>query len=131
MFCNMPYINARSELLETLSCWCYPPNDFPALVDRSGNEHTTAREKAECFAQYFATKCSLGFNGFSASDQLPSMQLDASTHQITAIYFRPANVHHQLAGRNPHKATGPYDVSSRVLKECHRELTEPACPLFS
>ena len=37
-------------------------SDIPVLVDRSGHKHTTGREKAECFAQYFAMKCSLGSN---------------------------------------------------------------------
>ena len=106
-------------------------SDIPVLVDRSGHEHTTAREKAGCFAQYFAMKCSLGSNDFSASDQLPTMQLDASAPQITAIHFRPANVRRQLAALNPHKATGPDGISARVLKECHRELAEPAACLFS
>ncbi|XP_065193026.1 uncharacterized protein LOC135824224 [Sycon ciliatum] len=106
-------------------------SDIPVLVDRSGHEHTTAREKAECFAQYFAMKCSLGSNDFSASDHLPAMQLDATAPQITAIHFRPANVRRQLAALNPHKATGPDGISARVLKECHRELAEPAARLFS
>ena len=147
MFCNMPNSNARSELLE--SCHLAPcktsngeqvfkraadvsrQSDIPVLVDRSGHEHTTAREKAECFALYFATKCSLGSNDFSASDQLPVMQLDASAPQIIAIHFRPTNVRRQLAALNPHKATGPDGISARVLKECHRELAEPAARLFS
>ena len=70
-------------------------------------------------------------SGQTASDQLPAMQLDAAAPQITAIHFRPANVRRQLTALNPHKATGPDGISARVLKECHRELAEPAARLFS
>ena len=106
---------------------------IPTLVDQSGHESVSNTEKAECFGQLFASKCSLGGNDFPATHHFADFprvrQRTAQT--LSSVHFRQATVRRELRRLNPEKATGPDAVPARVLKLCADVLYKPLAKLFS
>lgn len=106
---------------------------IPTLHDQKGREHISNAEKAECFGEYFASKCSLGTNDFPANlpeDKFPRIRQRTSA-KLTAVHFRHGAVRRELRQLNPSKATGPDGIPARVLKSCADELCRPLARLFS
>ena len=98
--------------------------DIPVLKDDQ-QVYTSARDKAEKFCQTFATKCQLD----NAEDPAPQVQ-QSTTCTKERIAFRHKDVRKLLRNLQPDKATGPDEISARILKECSAELARPLCQLF-
>ena len=102
--------------------------DIPVLITGNTECHT-AKEKANCLADLFASKCSLGDADLSLED-LP--QSESCPHPpLTTIRCRASKVRRSLASLVTSKVTGPDGISARVLKECSVELSSPLAKLFS
>ena len=86
---------------------CGRNQEIPILTGLDGQEYTSSRDKAECFAKFFSGKCSLDsdFNG----EAFPDVRA-RSTARLHTVNFRPDVVH-------PAKATGSDMIPGRVLKE--------------
>lgn len=103
--------------------------DIPTLVSREGVECHSSITKADCLAQHFADKCSLGDTDLRAAD-LPPVNLPHYP-SLERVYFRPGDVRRRLGQLVVSKATGPDAIPARVLKECNAELATPLAKLFS
>ena len=103
-------------------------SDIPLLVDSEGHEHVTAQEKADCLGSHFAQKCSVS-NDLTA-DTVPSFPSRCQS-TLCRVYFREAAVRKLLQQLDPSKASGPDNISCRVLKECAVELALPLSRLFA
>ena len=101
---------------------------IPVVRDDQGREHTTNKDKAECFGKFFSTKCSLR-NDLQRSN-LPAFP-NRCTAALSHVRFRPATVARLLRQLDLSKATGPDGVPARVLKICAAELSSPLSSLFS
>ena len=102
-------------------------SEIPLLVGPDGSEHVTSVEKANCFGEHFAKKCSLGDMDLTPSS-LPAV-LPCPTN-LNKIHFRVASVKRLLARLDASKATGPDEIPARVLKECAAVLASPVTRLF-
>ena len=93
------------------------------------NWYVTNQEKAICFVQFFANKCSLGDQDLQHPDlpDLPPRCISA----MTTVRFREATVQRQLRQLDPAKATGPDGIPARVLKQCSKVLAAPLAKLSS
>ena len=103
-------------------------SDIPLLVDPNGQEHISGKEKADCLGSFFARKCSV--EGDLTTDSAPDFPPRCQT-VLNKIHFRAAAVRRQLRCLDPSKASGPDGISSRVLKECAKELAKPLARLFN
>ena len=101
-------------------------SDIPVLKGADGQQCTTASSKADCFASFFAEKCSIPND--LTEDTLPPFppRTDAILSQIR---FRA--VLKQLRCLEISKAYGPDTISCRVLKECASEPSKSLSRLFS
>ena len=104
-------------------------SDIPVLIDSDGNEYTDRKQKAECLAKHFASKCSLGDTDLTPQELPPATQPCRSL--LSHIHFRPQVVRKHLAQLDTSKATGPDGVPCRVLKECCAELAMPLAKLYT
>ena len=86
---------------------------IPVIRDDQGREHTTNKDKAECFGRFLSTKCSLR-NDFQRSN-FPAFP-NRCTAALSHVRFLPATVARLLRQLDPSKATGPDSVPARVLK---------------
>jgi len=104
-------------------------HELPLIVGQDGTEYITSAEKAEAFAAYFSQKCSLGDSDFRDGDlaDIPTPEVSS----LALIHFRSTAVRRILSGLDVSKATGPDGISTRVLKECAKELAGPLTRLFS
>ena len=107
---------------------CGRHQEIPILTGLDGREHTSSRDKAECFANFFSGKCSLD-SDFSG-EAFPDVRA-RSTARLHIVHFRPDVVHRELKKIQPSKSTGSDMIPGRVLKECCRELSEPVARLFT
>ena len=98
------------------------------IRDDQGREHTTNKDKAECFGRFFFTKCSLK-NDLQQSN-LPAFP-NRSTAALSRVRFCPATVARLLRLLDTSKTTGPDGVPAQVLKICAAELSSPLSSLFS
>ena len=89
---------------------------LPTLTDETGRDYPTNSAKAECLADFFASKCSLGNDDFKGDD-IPPVQ-PRGVRQLTKVRFRPASVRKILKHLDASKASGPDGVSAVVLKNC-------------
>ena len=107
------------------ACGCGRNQEIPILTGIDGQEHTSSRDKAECFAKFFSGKCSpdSDFNGKAFPDVRAR-----STARLHTVHFRPDVVHRGLKKIQPSKATGSDIIPGRVLKEFCRE---PVARLFT
>lgn len=104
-------------------------SSIPTLIDGTGQEYSSNREKANCLGRYFAEKCSLGGDDLTQGTLPPIPAHNGPS--LNRVHFRPSTVRRLLGQLDVSKATGPDDISARVLKECSRELAEPLTLLFS
>ena len=103
-------------------------SDIPLLTE-NGREYHISQSKANCLAEYFAGKCSLG-NSDLTLNELPEPH-SPPYRLLNNAYFRKSTVQRSLAALEPSKATGPDGIPARVLKECSAELSSPLARLFS
>ena len=103
-------------------------SSIPVLRNAQGREYVTNQEKATCFGEFFASKCSLGDQNLQHSD-LPDLP-PKCTSALTTVRFRKATVQRQLCQLDPTKATGPDGIPARVLKQCSKVLAAPLAKLF-
>ena len=101
---------------------------IPVIRDDQGREHTTNKDKAECFGRFFSTKCSLR-NDLQRSN-LPAFP-NRCTAALSHVRFHPATVARLLRQLDLSKATGPGGIPARVLKICAAELSSLLSSLFS
>ena len=87
------------------------------------------RAKTDCIASYFAIKCRLGRYDLQ-EEQLPPLP-QPSTPLVSFIHFPPPEARRLLERLNISKETGLDTISSRVLKECSKELAMPLTKLFA
>ena len=99
-------------------------SDIP-VIEHNGVAYSTAGDKADVFCQAFAEKCRL-----SNADDQPLGVKQYSTTKLEKIIFKPNDVRRILQKLKPDKASGPDQISTRVLKECSAELAGPLCRLF-
>ena len=104
-------------------------SNFPTITGDDGKEHVLNHDKANCFAQYFASKCSLGQNDLTENNTPATRQ--RTQKSIGSVHFRPATVRRELRRLNSSKAIGPDNIPARVLKECADALCKPLSRLFS
>ena len=108
-------------------------SSIPTLKGQSGSEYTTNAQKAECFGEFFASKCSLGAADFP--DNLPKENFPhvkpRTMDKLSTVHFRRVNVRKELRRLNTAKASGPDDIPAHVLKSCADELSHPLTKLFS
>lgn len=127
----------RSGSLRDKQWWCHIKRaagvtrapDIPLLISNDGKECDTSTMKADCLAQHFAAKCSLGDQDIGVADLPPATPPDHAT--LEHVHFRPDTVRRSLSKLVVSKATGPDGVPARVLKECSTELASPVAKLFS
>ena len=90
-------------------------------------------KKAECFGEFFASKCSLGAADFP--DNLPKENFPhvkpRTMDKLSTVHFRRVNVRKELRRLNTAKASGPDDIPAHILKSCADELSHPLTKLFS
>ena len=98
-------------------------SSIPLLVTEDGKEHHTSVEKADCLAQFYARKCSLGDSELRESD-LPSLPVH-DLPPIHRIHFQSDTARCELSRLVPPKATGSDGIPARVLKECCWDLASP------
>ncbi len=99
---------------------------IPTLM--SGQEFfSTDNEKAEHFAELFASQCSLPDppEGYA----LPTLHY-LTNERLSDVYFDVAEVLDIMRSLHPGKASGPDKISYRFLKECAHSLARPFCLLF-
>ena len=98
---------------------------IPTLKGQSGSEYTTNAQKAECFGEFFASKCSLG--AADIPDNLPKENFPhvkpRTMDKLSTVHFRRVNVRKELRRLNTAKASGPDDIPAHVLKSCADELS--------
>ena len=102
---------------------------IPLVVDTSGGEHASSKGKPGGLASYFAIKRSLSRHDLQ-EEQLPPLP-QPSIPLVSFIHFPPPEVRRLLERLNISKATGPDTISSRVLKDCSKELAMPLTKLFA
>ncbi len=100
---------------------------IPTLID-NGTPYSTDLDKANLFAEYFSTQCSLPDP--PNTYQLPPVDYVTDT-RLNDVSFIPHEVSEIMKKLNVSKATGPDGVSYRLLKECADSLAIPLCRLFN
>ena len=103
-------------------------SSIPTLKGQSGSEYTTNAQKAECFGEFFASKCSLWAADFP--DNLPKENFPRvkprTMDKLLTVHFRRVNVRKELRRLNTAKASGPDDIPAHVLTSCADELSHPS-----
>ena len=97
---------------------------FPSLVTPHGSVISSSYEKAELFAQQFATNSTIN----PPNTQLPSIPKVNS--RMRNIKFKSNHVHEILSKLKTNKATGPDQIPAIVLKKCAHELSPVLTKLF-
>ena len=64
-------------------------------------------------------------------DRSPPIIPCVTEARIDWIKVTPTQVYNQLRSLDPHKATGPDNISPRVLKKCSTELAAPLSMVFN
>ncbi len=97
---------------------------IPTLQDASGT-YPTSQSKADAFCKLFATKCTI-----ENSDDPPPQVEPLTTNRIDHVMFRPRDIRRRMRKLDPNKATGPDNISNRILRECADCLATPIAKLF-
>ena len=104
-------------------------SSFPTISSPDGTEHVFNKDKANCFGQYFASKCSLDQDDITDSN-IPPTRL-RTQRIISNIHFRSPTVQRELQRLVASKATGPDNIPARVVKTCADVLCTPLSKLFA
>ncbi|XP_045113326.1 uncharacterized protein LOC123505739 [Portunus trituberculatus] len=96
------------------------------LTRPDGSTATSTTDKATLLAEYFANKMMVD------DPARPVPQLAQETdNTVTTVLVTEEQVERLLGALDESKATGPDDVSPRLLKHCARELTAPLTTVFT
>ena len=100
---------------------------IPPLIDNNVT-YSTNIEKANLFAEYFSSQCSLGPppEGYA----LPPLNY-LTDARLETVNFDVITVKNIMSKLNTSKANGPDGISNRVLRECADSLCTPLTDLFN
>ena len=99
---------------------------LPPLTRQDGSTATSSIDKATLLAEFFTNKMKVN------DPSRPAPQLTQETDRnVTTVLVTEEQVERLLGAVNVNKATGPDDVSPRLLKHCARELTAPLTTVFT
>jgi len=99
---------------------------LPPLTRPDGSTATSSTDKATLLAKFFANKMKVD------DPARPAPQLAQETDRtVTAVLVTAEQVERLLGAVDGSKATGPDDVSPRLLKHCARELSTPLATVFT
>ena len=103
----------------------YHREALPPLTRPDGSTATSSMEKATLLAELFANKMKV------VDPARPAPQLPQETDRsVTTVLVTAEQVERLLGAVDVGKATGPDDVSPRVLKHCAKELSPPLTTIF-
>ena len=101
-------------------------DSIPPLTKKDGTVATSSKEKAQLLASLFADKMKV-----DAPRQPPPHLQQQCEETVTKVVVRQEQVKLLLRGLDVQKATGPDDISPRVLKKCADELSGPLTTVFT
>lgn len=99
-------------------------SSIPTLL-HEGHVLTTSRAKAETLNRVFAAKAAIEDNG----RQPPTLE-NVTEAELHHVNFESYEVYRLLQHLQVNKATGPDDISARVLRECAAELAPSLSQFF-
>ena len=98
----------------------------PPLTKPDGSTATSSEDKATLLANLFADKMQV------EDPSRPPPPLPRETdHTITSVVVSAGEVEKVLKDIDDRKATGPDNISPRVLKKCAKELSSPLVTIFA
>lgn len=98
---------------------------LPPLTRPNGSTATSSTDKATLLAELFANKMKVD------DPERPVPRLAQETDvAITTVIVRAEQVERLLGTVDVSKATGPDDISPRLLKHCAKELSTPLTTIF-
>ena len=95
-------------------------------LNHSGGVCTSAQDKAELLAKYFADKMSV-----PDADQSTHDTMNLTEKQLNSFNITSQSVLKELKSLDTSKATGPDGVSPHILKNCAQQLAAPLAALFT
>ena len=101
----------------------------PLVIDSAGHQNVycfTDEEKAECLNNYFTSISNVD----DSNTQLPFPQIKCQ-NTVSSISCTPSEVETLIKLLNPNKATGPDNVSNKMLKAVAKEISLPLSLLFN
>ena len=98
----------------------------PPLTRPDGSTATSSEDKAALLAKLFANKMQV-----ECPTRPPPVLPRETAHTITSVPITAELVEKALGELDVGKATGPDQISPRVLKQCARELSVPLADIFS
>ena len=96
-------------------------------IESEGIIYTDDFEKANLFKNYFQGQTVLD----DSNAILPELPEPSYLTSLSSIAFDPQEVEEILKTLKTDKASGPDDLSNRILKELSHELSSPLCSLFN
>ena len=99
---------------------------LPDTLTHNDEQFTTAERKADAFNQYFA---STFHPATSRSSSDGSSNYAENT--LDSICVRAEEISYILSNLSTEKATGPDEISARMLKECSNEIAPSLTALFN
>ena len=100
---------------------CIPPLENACVV------YSEETDKANLLNNFFRDQTVLN----DKDAVLPDMVPYAVQSQLQSLIFSPDEVKEILIALQARKATGPEEISNRVLKELSSELSSPLCSFFN
>ena len=101
-------------------------DSVPPLTRADGSTATSSEDKAALLATAFAEKMQV-----RDPSRPPPVLPRETDHTITSVLVTAAEVEKVLRDIDVGKATGPDNISPRVLKNCARELSGPLATIFA
>lgn len=98
---------------------------IPPLNRPDGSTAASSKDKASLLAEFFAKKMSV-----DDPRRSPPHIPQETCHTVTSVPVSQEQVERLLKEVDVSKATGPDDISPRVLKQCARELSSPLSTVF-
>ena len=99
---------------------------IPPLNDTNGRVAVSGEEKANLLASHFAAKMQVD----EPNRNPPSVPLKTKK-KLSQCLTNKSQVEKLLKALDVNKATGPDNVSPRILKKCATQLAEPLARLFN
>ena len=101
-------------------------DSVPPLTRPDGSTATSSEDKAALLAKIFAEKMQVG-----DPNRPPPVLPREADHTITSVLVTAEQVEKVLRDVDVGKATGPDNISPRILKNCARELSGPLATIFA
>ena len=100
-------------------------DSVPPLTRPDGSTATNSGDKASLLSEVFSTKMKVG----DPARPAPTLPLETDS-TVTSVLVTAGQVEKLLRAVDVGKATGPDDVSPRILKHCAKELSGPLTTVF-